>query len=83
MWAYRPIGGGLKEAMEHLKFFNTSKDMLDYVAKNYKCNVSDLVIEEYSPDKDNRIGWNNTKLITKDGLAFGGFCTDDFEEIKG
>ena len=30
--------------------------------------------------KDDRIGWNNTKLITKDGKAFGGFCTDDFNK---
>ena len=65
---YRPHRGGLNEAMNQHRFFDTQEEMLEELCdslNDYCIHVEpcDFVCMLYSEDPDYRIGWNNTYII--------------------
>lgn len=88
VWLWRPIGGGIREAIEHMRLFRSKDEMMNFVYDlHQECSRGDLDIELYSKGRDDRILWNKTYLIfnKQTNTACGGFCTNDFDEelLKG
>lgn len=82
---FRPHRGGLRESMEEHKFFDTIKEMLEYVVKDWNSwsskpiTSNDLTIKLYSKEHDARIGWNCTYIILLQGTGYA-FFTDSYSE---
>lgn len=64
MIKFRPHRGGLAEAMNEMKIFNSKEDMFNAIVINWKGFISyeDLSISEDS-GKDNRINWKETRYV--------------------
>lgn len=64
MIIYRPHRGGLKEAMEIRKVFNTEAEMFEYISTQTDgaVSVEDLSIGEILGD-DPRIGWKDCRYV--------------------
>lgn len=64
MFIYRPHRGGLKEAMEEKRIFDTKEDMFNYIVKEHDSLISfdDLSLSEILGD-DNRIGWKDCRYV--------------------
>ncbi len=60
---YRPVGGGLAEAMGRTKQFDTIKEMFEFLVEqhNHAFEINNLYISYYG--YDSRIDWD-TYLIT-------------------
>ena len=83
-WIWRPMCGGIREAIEHMRLFRSKDEMMDFVYEIYdECSRGDLVVELYSDRSDDRILWNKTRLIVnkQTNTACGGFCTNDFDTM--
>lgn len=65
MIIYRPHRGGLAEAMEEAKEFETETEMKEYIVERFLGFVSpeDIVIEDESVTDDERCGWHDTKYV--------------------
>lgn len=62
---FRPVRGGLNEALVHQASFYDLMDLYRYVAFcvcNPPVSLSDIYTEKYS-DNDYRIGWNNIHIV--------------------
>ncbi len=73
MIKYRPHRRTLDEAMAEMQTFETSDQMLEYVADNsYGLFTKDDLTISDDFGKDNRINWRETRYI----------CTQRFGEVK-
>jgi hypothetical protein len=65
---YRPLCGGLAEAMGKVKQFNSIKEMFEFLVEehNHAFEISNLYISYYG--YDNRIDWD-TYIITTSRYA--------------
>lgn len=80
-WIWRPMCGGIDDAVAEMKVFESKEDMMQFVYERYKRNEGDLVIKLYSNKGDDRIKWHKTYLICdKNNHAAGGYCTNDWDK---
>lgn len=65
---YRPLCGGLAEAMEKTKTFNSIKEMFEYLVEwhDHAFEIQNIYISYYG--YDSRIGWD-TYIITTSKYA--------------
>lgn len=75
MIIYRPHRGGLAEAMQEAKEFQTEDEMKQYIYEEHKryfseigfnsapFDVEDIVIKEDTAIKNSRTGWNDTMYV--------------------
>lgn len=82
---YRPHCGGLKEAMDEHRFFDSMEKMVNYVIDDWNSwaaehiTIDDVSIKLYSEKPDRRIGWNYTFIILVQGCGHA-FFTDSYDE---
>ena len=64
MIKYRPVCGGLREAMSMAKTFDTIEDMLRFIVGENEpfISLSDLIVST-SQCNDPRIAWKESRLI--------------------
>ena len=58
---YRPQRGSLEESMQEIKYFESIKDMAEYLSEFWGCAVDDVYVSYYC--YDGRIGWE-TYVVT-------------------
>lgn len=70
MIIYRPHRGGVREAIEEAKEFETIDEMKQYIveyeAKSIRgklFDIQDIVIVDVHPHNDERIGWRHVKYV--------------------
>lgn len=64
MIKYRPVRGGLREAMSMAETFDTIKDMLRFIVSENEpfISLSDLIVST-PQNNDPRIAWKESRLI--------------------
>lgn len=75
MIIYRPHRGGLAEAMQEAKEFNTEEEMKQYIYEEYwgyfkslgysyaPFGIEDIVINKDTTGNDDRIGWRDSTYV--------------------
>ena len=87
---YRPHRGGLEEAMNESKIFNSINQMLEHIVNNYNSfcikpiTKDDVSFHLYHEEEDPRIGWKCVYIVMinthTEGIRPYGFFTDEYEE---
>lgn len=74
-WIYRPCCGGLKEAMQYKKTFNSLYDMFEYLSNHFCESKKSFSIHLYLDCLDDRIQWTKTYIVCLHELPVG-YCTE-------
>ena len=82
MIIYRPHRGSLSDALSEAKEFSTWQELKEYVALTWntmgyeQVQASDVTIKD-DPIEDERIGWEDTRMVLCKGYPVG-FCATQY-----